>query len=149
MTKLLRDKAFYFFNSVGDYTGEYASSLEEFVEKVKKIDSRSLEFHLSREDFQRWVRDILANEELAEELEKITRLNLRGESLRTNISDTVLNFIVTGKKKRRRAKEKSETETPSVVESFKEYPQPSQEHAYELEMERRLKRLLKEEKRKT
>ena len=149
MTKLLRDKAFYFFNSIGDYTGEYASSLEEFVEKVKKINSRSLEFHLYREDFQRWVRDILANEELTEELEKITRLNLRGESLRTNISDAVLNFIVAGKKKKRKAKEKSKTETPSVEESIKEYPSPSQEHAYELEMEQHLKRLLKGEKKKT
>ena len=100
MTELQRDKAFYFFTSIGNYTGEYACSLKEFLQKVKEIDSKSLEFHLYREDFQRWIRDIMANEELAEELHKIMRLNLKGEPLRTKISNAVLNFVIIGKKKR-------------------------------------------------
>lgn len=112
---------------------------------MKEIDSQSLEFHLYREDFQRWIRDVLANEELAEELHKITRLNLKGESLRTKIYNTALNFAVR-KKKRQRGKATLKTETPSVEEYLKEYPPPPEEHAYELKMEKHIKRLLDEQK---
>ena len=93
MTEVPRDKAFYFFTSIGNYTGESACSLEEFLQKVKEIDSQSLELHLYRNDFQKWIRDVLANVELAEELAKITRLNLKGESLRTKSYVTGVNFM--------------------------------------------------------
>jgi hypothetical protein len=122
MSEISREKAFYFFTSIGNYTGESARSLEEFLQKVKDINSESLEFHLYRNDFQRWIRDVLANEELAEELHKITRLNIKGESLRTTIFN--------------------------VEESVREYPPIPKEHAYELKMEKRIKRLLDEQKKK-
>ena len=73
MTELQWDKAFYFFTSIGDYTGEFACSLEESTQKVKEVDSKSLEFHPYRGDFERWIKDIMTNEELAEELHKIMR----------------------------------------------------------------------------
>jgi hypothetical protein len=55
----VKDNRLYFFTSIGNFTGESASSLAEFVEKVTEIDSASLEFHLLREDFQKWTIDIL------------------------------------------------------------------------------------------
>jgi hypothetical protein len=70
--KLPREQAFLFFTSVGDYTGESAASLEEFLEKIKEVDIKSLDFHLCRGDFEKWIAETLEDKELAEEI-----LNLR------------------------------------------------------------------------
>ena len=70
--KLPKEQAFYFFTSVGNYTGESAASFEEFLDKIKEIDIKSLEFHLYRGDFEKWIAEILEDKELAEEI-----LNLR------------------------------------------------------------------------
>ena len=87
---LPREKAFYFFTSIGNYTGESASSLREFVQKINSINVKSLEFHFYRGDFERWIADALEDNILAEELKKIQKLNLKGESLRAEIYKTVL-----------------------------------------------------------
>ncbi|MDH5712480.1 MAG: hypothetical protein OEY83_00880 [Candidatus Bathyarchaeota archaeon] len=63
--KLLQEKAFYFFTSVGNYTGENAASLEEFAKITRKVDIKSLEFHLYRGDFERLIAETLGNIELA------------------------------------------------------------------------------------
>jgi hypothetical protein len=68
LRKLPKEQAFYFFTSVGCYTGDTASSLEEFLEKTKEVDIRSLEFHLCRGDFERWIGETLEDKELAEEV---------------------------------------------------------------------------------
>jgi len=52
---LPRDKAFYFFTSIGNYTGKSASSLEEFVKKILDVNIKSLEFHFYRGDFEKWI----------------------------------------------------------------------------------------------
>jgi hypothetical protein len=70
--KLPKEQAFCFFTSVGNYTGESAASFEEFLEKIKEIEIKSLEFHLCRGDFEKWIAEILEDKELAEEI-----LNLR------------------------------------------------------------------------
>ena len=57
--KLPRDKAFYFFTSIGNYTGEFAISLDEFAKKILDVDVKSLEFHLYRGDFERWINGTL------------------------------------------------------------------------------------------
>ena len=54
MKKVSKEKLFRFYTSVDEYTKEDASSLEEFIEKVRVIDSKSLEFHLYRQDFEKW-----------------------------------------------------------------------------------------------
>jgi hypothetical protein len=70
--RLPKERAFYFFTSVGNYTGESAESFEEFLERIKEVDIKSLEFHLYRGDFEKWIAEILEDEKLAEEA-----LNLR------------------------------------------------------------------------
>jgi len=59
LRKLSRENAFYFFTSIGNYTGENATSLEEFVNKVREVNLKSLEFHLYRGDFEKWVAEVL------------------------------------------------------------------------------------------
>jgi hypothetical protein len=93
LKRVPREKAFYFFTSIGNYTGENASSLEEFLEKVKEVDSKSLEFHLYRGDFKRWIKDVLGYEELAEKISETQKLDLKGEPLRAHIYNIVSNFL--------------------------------------------------------
>lgn len=93
MKKVPREKAFYFFTSMGNYTGEDASSLEEFLEKVKEIENESLEYHLYRGDFEKWIREVWGLIILAEKISKIKNQNLKGEVLREQIYDLVSNCL--------------------------------------------------------
>lgn len=80
-----REKAFYFFTSIGNYTGESASSLKEFMEKINTVNIKSLEFHLYRGDFEKWVAEVLEDKELAEEIGNLRPLNYSGKTLRENL----------------------------------------------------------------
>ena len=82
LRKLPRENAFYFFTSVGNYTGENAASLEEFVKKIGEVNAKSLEFHFYREDFEKWVAEVLEDGELAEEIESLKNLKPVGDALR-------------------------------------------------------------------
>ncbi|MGB9853925.1 MAG: DUF5752 family protein [Candidatus Bathyarchaeales archaeon] len=84
-----REKAFYFFTSIGNYTGKSASSLEEFMEKLSEVNAKSLEFHFYREDFEKWFIEVLQDKELAEEFRKLYALKLTGEPLRSQLCKTV------------------------------------------------------------
>jgi hypothetical protein len=85
LRKLPRKNAFYFFTSIGNYTGKNASSLEEFVKKIKDINVKSLEFHLYRGDFEKWVAQTLEDQELAEKIKSLKSLNPMGDSLRDQL----------------------------------------------------------------
>lgn len=84
-----RERAFYFFTSIGNYTGKSATSLEEFMEKIKEVNTKSLEFHFYRGDFEKWFIEVLQDEELAEEFKKLYELNLVGEPLRDQLHHVV------------------------------------------------------------
>jgi hypothetical protein len=84
-----REKAFYFFTSIGNYTGESAASLKEFMEKINEVNIKSLEFHLCRGDFEKWINEVLQDEALAAEFRKIQKSNLTGEALRSQLHATV------------------------------------------------------------
>lgn len=84
-----REKAFYFFTSIGNYTGASASSLKEFMEKINGVNVRSLEFHLYRGDFEKWISEVLQEGELAGDVRRLQRLNLMGEPLRNQLFLTI------------------------------------------------------------
>jgi len=85
LRKLPREKAFYFFTSIGNYTGEKAASLKEFVEKTREVNVQSLEFHLHRGDFERWTAETLEDNKLADQIGRLKRLGTSGESLRDQL----------------------------------------------------------------
>ena len=85
LRKLSREEAFYFFISIGNYIGESAASLEEFVKKIREMNTKSLEFHLYRRDFEKWVTEILGDERLAEEIKNVRNLDLTGDALRDQL----------------------------------------------------------------
>ena len=81
------DKCFFFYTGVGPdkFTGISACNLSDLREKVKNIDVKSLEFHVPRGDIEKWVKDVLGDEELAEEIGRIRRQKPEGELLRYRI----------------------------------------------------------------
>jgi hypothetical protein len=85
LRKLSKENAFYFFTSIGNYTGESAASLEEFLEKIREIDIRSLEFHLHRGDFEKWIAESLEDKELAKEIRNVQNLRPAGDALRNQL----------------------------------------------------------------
>lgn len=84
-----REEAFYFFTSIGNYTGESASSLKEFMGKINEVNVKSLEFHLYRGDFEKWINEVLKDEELAGEVKRLQRFSLAGDALRNQLYLTV------------------------------------------------------------
>jgi len=84
-----REKAFYFFTSIGNYTGVSAASLREFVERINEVNVKSLEFHLYRGDFEKWIGETLEDKELAEDIRKLQKISLAGDALRNQLSITI------------------------------------------------------------
>jgi len=91
---LEKNEIFYFNNSVGSYTGHKAFSLEEFVKEVAKVDLKSLEFHLMREDFEKWLAVSLKDDVLAQKVGVLRKQKLSGQTLRTRLYNTVMQHVV-------------------------------------------------------
>jgi len=85
LRNVMRDEAFYFFTSIGNYTGVNAVSLDEFLQKIKDVDIKSLEFHLFREDFEKWISQTLGDGRLAEDIRAIRIQKIVGNSLRDRL----------------------------------------------------------------
>ena len=67
----------------------FATSIFDFAEQLKKADLKSLEFHIRRGDFSRWLGDVIKDDALSAEFEKLGSLGLKGEKLRTKLVDAV------------------------------------------------------------
>ena len=141
-----REKAFYFFTSVGNYIGESASSLKEFMDQVQVVDIRSLDFHSGRGDFERWFREVWGYEKLANVMKRMKRRKLTGEALRTQILNATASLRQSQDGKAQGAI--MTPETTSLAEYLKQLPLAPKEHAFELEMEQRLKKMLQEKEKK-
>ncbi len=85
------NKRFLFYIGVGPdkFTGISACNLSDLSKKVKTVDVKALEFHISRGDIERWARDVLGDEELAEKIKWIRQLKLEGEALRNHIFNAI------------------------------------------------------------
>jgi len=79
------EKAFKFFEGFARPTGFRAASLSELSSEVSFVPLSSIEFHARRGDFERWVRDVLHDDELAESLGTISQRGLSGVALRDEI----------------------------------------------------------------
>ncbi len=81
------EKCFHFYVGVGgdNFANLSACDLSDFREKIGKVDVKSLEFHIQRGDFQKWMRDVFGEEELGRDFDSIKRYRLTGESLRNRL----------------------------------------------------------------
>ena len=66
-----------------------AASLWEFREAMGDISLSTLRFHLDRGDFERWLKDVLHDEELARRLRKIRRRTFEADDLRDVLESAV------------------------------------------------------------
>jgi hypothetical protein len=82
------NNAFYFFTDIEQYTNCCSACLVDFCNAIQMIDVRSVEFHFKLGDFVIWIREILGDSELANEINRVSK-TLRGEELRTTIHQIV------------------------------------------------------------
>ena len=115
LRNVLREEAFYFFTSIGNYTGVSASSLDEFLQKIKDVDIKSLEFHLFREDFEKWMAQTLGDDKLAGEIKILRSQKIVGNTLRDR-----LYFVVSRRLKELKGASAS---SPWSASASKERPQ--------------------------
>ena len=81
------ERAFHFYEDFGKPTGQTATSLLDFRDKIKGAKSEqarsSTLFHLKRGDFSNWIRDVIRDPELAEHIKEI---NYDSPRFRTKLS---------------------------------------------------------------
>lgn len=82
------ERGFHFFTAMGHDTGETATGLDSFIQKLQVINAGSIGFHFSRKDFQNWIRDIIKDEELADVIDGIKEAQ-SNEDLRKEIVKTI------------------------------------------------------------
>ncbi len=102
LSYLPMEKAFYFYADIGKPLGVFASSLNDFCEKIQKVDSSSIEFHLYRGDFEAWFNGI-GDMELARKTAILRERKLSGENLRRKLYEIVKNRCEELAKMRRQA----------------------------------------------
>gem|GEM_PF-1976185 len=79
------EKSFHFFTDVRKPVGMFATSIFEFADQLKNVDARSIEFHIQRNDFTKWLREVVRDDWLAAQFEKLQQLKLTGEKLRAKV----------------------------------------------------------------
>ena len=82
------ENGFHFFIELGKYTGITASSTVEFAEKIQIIPIQSVTFHFRRQDFQKWLKNTIGDEELAKRIDQIIE-EPQDEDLRKELTRTV------------------------------------------------------------
>jgi alpha-amylase len=90
LASVAANEPFLFYTGVGEnyFTGTMAWSLKGFKQAVQKINTKSLEFHNSRGDFEKWAKKSLHDRTLTEELKKIRVSKMKGEILRNSLIKT-------------------------------------------------------------
>jgi hypothetical protein len=84
LSPVSQERSFYFYLDVGRPLDAVARSLKEFGDSLKKVDVKSLEFHLGRGDFEKWVY-MLGDIELSKSLVKLRGSGFAGEKVRSEL----------------------------------------------------------------
>jgi alpha-amylase len=81
------DEPFLFYTGTSEryYAGTMAWSLKGFIRAIQRVSLKSLQFHNSRGDFEKWVEKSLQDKTLVSQLRKERLSKLDGEELRKAI----------------------------------------------------------------
>jgi len=82
-------KGFTFFDDFARPTKLTVHSLSEFCSALKTKDAKSIRFHVERGDFERWLRQIVGDDKLADKIASISEKKLSGEKLRKRVLNAV------------------------------------------------------------
>lgn len=89
LRRLPEDRGFRFFYMFASPTNLSANSLEEFCEVLKKVSVESIAFHIGRGDFERWVSNVIGDDQLAARIADLNRVWKDKEELRCALVDLV------------------------------------------------------------
>ena len=81
-----KEMGFHFYFGIDEPSEFTAESLEQFYRAIKQIRVQSLEFHLYRGDFEKWLTDVCKDPELATEFGRVAANGLKDEELRAELS---------------------------------------------------------------
>ena len=84
LRNLASHEAFHFYIGIGKPINRTATSLMDFVEKLRTVDIHSVEFHFQRQDFEKWLKDTVGDDQLSRRIGGIER-KISGEVLRNEI----------------------------------------------------------------
>jgi hydroxymethylpyrimidine pyrophosphatase-like HAD family hydrolase len=84
-----REKRFYFHDSQSHFLGTVAANLWEFRQALATLPLESLQYHLQRGDFARWIAEVLSDRELARRINRLAHRSITGDALREALSATV------------------------------------------------------------
>jgi len=90
LTQTPHEKAFHFYTAIEKPSNTYAHGLQDFLEKIQKINTESIEFHVCRGDFENWF-TCIGDEELAKKMALLKEKKLCGEELRRKLYAIVEN----------------------------------------------------------
>ncbi|MCK5562738.1 alpha-amylase, partial [Candidatus Bathyarchaeota archaeon] len=82
-------KGFTFFYKLGQPTDWTVHSLDDFYSALKDVAFKSIRFHLKRGDFERWLRQVVGDDKLADELVDVSKKKIKGRKLRKSVLDLV------------------------------------------------------------
>jgi len=82
------EKAFNFYADLGKPLGLCAYGLQDFSDKILKVDTDSIEFHVNRGDFEAWFSG-LGDTELARKVLLLKERKMVGEELRGKLHEIV------------------------------------------------------------
>src|SRR3972149_188678 len=94
MSQTPNEKDFHFYAGLNKPLNLYAHGLQDFCDKTQKVNTDSLEFHVSRGDFEAWF-TCLGDEELAKKMALLKGKKLCGEELRSKLRSLVGNRCMT------------------------------------------------------
>jgi hypothetical protein len=89
LTPAPRNKGFSFYLGVDMPAGRHASSLQDFRDRLLEVEPRSISFHLERDDFQKWLLEVIGDRQLASKLSRLKGSELSPEDLRSGVYSEV------------------------------------------------------------
>ena len=89
LTPIPEEKGFQFYLDVGKPLGLTALTLEEFYKLVSQVPSESLDFHLSRGDFEKWFTEVYNEKDVSNEIGGIKCAGFQGDELREELRKTL------------------------------------------------------------
>ncbi len=91
LAAIMANEPFLFYTGEGDkhFTGTMVWSLKGLADALRKVSTKSVEFHNSRGDFEKWAEKSLGDQMLAKRLKKVGLSKLKGEELAKTLADIV------------------------------------------------------------
>jgi hypothetical protein len=89
----LHDKPFYFYTGIGKPLSIQANGLQDFCYKIRKVNSESIDFHVSRGDFEAWFAG-LSDSEMAKKVALLKEKKLTGQTLCKKLQELVENRCI-------------------------------------------------------